>query len=125
MKVFFDWEVEGLRNASTTTNSNRVLANQEHGFLFALYLISVVSLQSDECESLLGQSKPKLLSDYEMLCEQALATSNFMGTSDIIVLQALALYVVSISLAISYESLIIETTRLLELTGKGSLVCGP
>ena len=96
MKIFFEWEVEGLRRVATTPRGIETLSKREHAFIFALYLISLVSLQDDECESLLGQSRPQLLLYFESLSEQALTASNFMGATDILILQASTLYIVSV-----------------------------
>ena len=96
LKVFFAWEVEELKSSSISPTTNKSFSNQEHAFLFALYLISSLSLSEDECWNMLRRKKLDLLQEFQWLCEQALAAANFLASTDIIMLQALTIYLVRI-----------------------------
>ncbi|KAK4570505.1 hypothetical protein LTR86_002585 [Recurvomyces mirabilis] len=62
----------------------------------AIYFISTVSLQNDECQSLLQGSKAELLTTYRSAIEDALSAAAFVTTTDIQVLQALVLYLTAL-----------------------------
>lgn len=67
--------------------------------LFAIYAIVVQSMKDDDCERRLGQNREKLLSYYISATKWALNRANFMGTSSILVLQALVLHLFTIRLS--------------------------
>jgi hypothetical protein len=56
-------------------------------------------MKADECERRLGQDREKLLSYYVSATKWALSRANFMGTSSIVVLQALTLHLYTIRLS--------------------------
>ncbi|MCJ1435673.1 hypothetical protein MMC27_005048 [Xylographa pallens] len=95
VKISFDWEIELIRATSIAPNGPDGLSFQEHAFIFAVYLISVTSLSEDECSRLLGRPKSTLFSEFQILCEQALAGSNFLGASDITTMQASTMYIIA------------------------------
>jgi Fungal specific transcription factor domain len=64
--------------------------------MFAIYTIAVGSLDDSECEALLGEARKTLLSRYRHGARRALARARFLGTADLVVLQAFVLYVLSI-----------------------------
>ena len=94
-KISFDWELEHIRGTAIAPNGSDELTYQEHAFIFAVYYASVTSLSEDECSRLLERPKATLVSDFQMLCEQALAASNLLGASDLTTIQASILYIVS------------------------------
>lgn len=94
MKIGFDWELEALRSV-TLANEASGFSYPEHAFVFATYTISILSMRDSACKELFGTTKARLLSEHQMLCEHALARSDFLCTSDFMVLQALALFIVS------------------------------
>jgi len=63
--------------------------------MFAIYCIALVSLQADEVERSFGESKKKLLSRCRQGAQLALSKASFLRTSNLMVLQALILYLVS------------------------------
>lgn len=63
--------------------------------MFAIYLIAVSSMTEDEVHSTLGDSKFALLARYHKATQQALINAGFMRTTELIVLQAYLLYLVS------------------------------
>ncbi|MCJ1284842.1 hypothetical protein MMC26_004179 [Xylographa opegraphella] len=95
MKISFTWEIERIRAIATAADGPAGLGFQEHAFIFAAYLISLVSLSEDECSTLLGRPKSTFCSELQLLCEQALAGSNFLGASEIIIMQASAMYMIA------------------------------
>ncbi|KAM0720277.1 hypothetical protein Q7P37_004413 [Cladosporium fusiforme] len=71
------------------------LANLPRGLealLFSIYYGAVTSLSSEDCLAKFGETKPVLLARYRFAIEQALARANYLITEEIIVLQALVLF---------------------------------
>lgn len=95
LKVFFEWDVQHLKEAALSHEGSKRFLSSEHALIFAIYFVAVHSLTDDEVRTSFGQTKMALLSQYQWLCEQALAASNFMGSLDIVTLQALTVYMVS------------------------------
>lgn len=60
--------------------------------LFAIYSLAVLSLQPDECQAMLGESKTVLVGRYTTGTKRALSRAKFLGTSDLMVLQAFVLH---------------------------------
>lgn len=91
----FDQELRQMRNTVTGYDGYSGLQCSDHAFLFAMYLISVTALSDEECLELLRQPKQSMLVDFRLLCEQALAGSDLLGSSESRVVQAAMLYIVS------------------------------
>ena len=76
--------------------------NLEHvsrGFealMFAIYAFAVTSLNPQECESKFGEPKPILLDKYRLGTQKALVRAGFLRSSDLVILQAFVLYLVSL-----------------------------
>jgi len=70
--------------------------------LCSIYTMAVASM--DECESVFGESKEVLHARYSTFTRQALVNAAFMRTSDISVLVAFVLYIISISGHSDFES---------------------
>ncbi|MCJ1337752.1 hypothetical protein MMC09_003035 [Bachmanniomyces sp. S44760] len=64
--------------------------------LFAIYALSVVSLKTEVCERTLGDSKRNLLAKFHYAAEQAFFAASLLRTSDMVVLQAFTLYLLSV-----------------------------
>lgn len=65
-------------------------------FMFAMYLIAVHSMTDNEVQDMFhGESKPRLLARYRHATQQALINAAFMRTTELTVLQAYLLYLVS------------------------------
>ena len=64
--------------------------------MFAIYAAAVMSLKDDECKRRLGEPREILLSHYLSATKLALSRAKFMGTTSIVILQALVLHVFSI-----------------------------
>jgi hypothetical protein len=63
--------------------------------LFAIYGAAVYTIDDDECEMKLGEPRKVLLARYRHATRKALARARFMNTSELVVLQALSLYLFS------------------------------
>lgn len=73
------------------------LANLSKSFealLFAIYYGVTTSLSAEDCLSTLGEERSVLLSRYRFALEQALARANFLTTEEIVVLQALVIFLI-------------------------------
>jgi hypothetical protein len=64
--------------------------------MFAIYFSDVLSLSEGECIQLLGDEKSELLRRYKYSVEQALAQAGFLETEEMLVLQALAIFLVGL-----------------------------
>lgn len=78
-----------------TTNIESVPRNFE-ALMFAIYAAAVMSLDDDECKRRLGGPRETLLSHYTSATKRALSRAKFMGTTSIVVLQALVLHIFSV-----------------------------
>lgn len=64
--------------------------------MFAVYAAAVMSLREDDCSQRLGEPRPVLLLRYLAATEAALTRADVLGTTDIVVLQALLLYLLAV-----------------------------
>jgi hypothetical protein len=64
--------------------------------MFAIYGAAVMSLNDDECKIRLYESRKALLSRYVTATKAALSRARFMGTTNLVVLQALVLHLLSV-----------------------------
>ena len=78
-----------------TTDIERGPRNFE-ALMFAIYAAAVMSLNDDECKRRLGEPREHLLSHYTSATKWALSQAKFMGTMNIVVLQALVLHLFSV-----------------------------
>lgn len=65
--------------------------------MFGIYFIAVTSMKEDEVQSMFGEDRSILLSKYQAAATQALVNAGFMRSTEFMVLQALFLYLVSLS----------------------------
>lgn len=63
--------------------------------LFSIYYIAVMSMTDEQVRDTFKEEKPRLMSKYHRGTQQALVNAGFMRTSDLVVLQAFLLYLVS------------------------------
>jgi hypothetical protein len=82
----FEWTIQEA--ASNLANLPRAL----EALLFTIYYGAVTSLSGEDCLARFGEGKPVLLARYRFAIEQALARANFLITEEIVVLQALVLF---------------------------------
>jgi hypothetical protein len=64
--------------------------------MFAIYSAAVMSLTDRECKQRLSEPRELLLSRYISATEAALSRAKFMGTTSLIVLQALIIHILSV-----------------------------
>ena len=76
--------------------------------MFAIYAAAVSSLDNDECVSTMGESRSVLLTRYSTATQQALIRAQYLKTSDLVVLQAYTLFLVSKSFC--YHMLVIYSS---------------
>lgn len=63
--------------------------------MFAIYFLSITSLRNDDCERIMGESRPGLLVRFSNATQQALINADLLKSSNMTVLQAFVLYLVS------------------------------
>ncbi|KAK2753330.1 hypothetical protein FQN55_003459 [Onygenales sp. PD_40] len=90
-------------------------------FMFAMYTCSVTSLSEDECQGQLGEPKETLLSRFQFGTKQSLINAKFMRSSDLTILRAFALYLVTIRRSLDSQSLWILTGTALRIAQRGGL----
>jgi hypothetical protein len=88
LPTFWTALTNGLRNPQGTSKSLEAVA-------FNFYLVTIRSLNEDECQSLFGLPKSVLFSRYRQASQQALVDAGFLSTSDPTTLRAYALFMVS------------------------------
>ncbi|KAK5061421.1 hypothetical protein LTR84_007964 [Exophiala bonariae] len=64
--------------------------------IFSIYCMSILSLSTQDCQTMFGSSKKYLLSRYQLGCRQALWNCDFLQTNNLDCLIALFLYLISI-----------------------------
>lgn len=93
MKIF---HVPTVQHTVLGQLSRPALAANEEALMSAIYLISAVSLDDDECRSSLQECRDELVRRFRRETEDALSAAGFVTTSDITVLQAFVLYLVAL-----------------------------
>lgn len=63
--------------------------------MFAIYLSSANSMNEQDCQKMMGESKAALLAKFSSATQQALINADFLKSTNLVVLQALTLYLVS------------------------------
>lgn len=94
IKINFDGVLQEVRSISTTPTGRMQLKDEDHAFVFCVYLMSVVSLPEGECTRVLRRPKQVLLSHYQAICEQALSRSNIFCITNTTLIRAILLYIV-------------------------------
>ncbi|RDW67549.1 hypothetical protein BP6252_08945 [Coleophoma cylindrospora] len=70
----------------------RAIPRSFEALMFAIYGTAVMSLNDDECLQKLGETRKTLLLRYTTATKAALSRARFMGTTNLVVLQALVLH---------------------------------
>ncbi|CAO2654056.1 Nn.00g107890.m01.CDS01 [Neocucurbitaria sp. VM-36] len=94
VKIFHAPTVQQLIS-NATGDLDDVPRNVE-ALLFAIYCITTESLSDGECIAILGQSKSAASQRFRFGAQHALIKSSFLRTSDIMVLQAFTLFILSL-----------------------------
>lgn len=66
-----------------------------NALMFAIYFSAVNSLSDAACEAMIGQGKSAVLTKYYLGTQHALISAGFLKSSDLVVLQAYVLFLVS------------------------------
>lgn len=89
--------VPTLRPAIQKAASNtRTVPRSFEALMFSIYSAAVMSLKEDECKQKFGEPRKSLLSGYISATKAALSRAKFMGTTSLVVLQALILHIISV-----------------------------
>lgn len=78
------------------TSNLKGISKGFEALLFSIYGAAVMSMKDEDCTYRLGESRELLLSQYIAASKQALSRANFMGTTSIVVLQALVLHILAV-----------------------------
>lgn len=71
------------------------ISKSTEALLFSIYAFAVTSNSNEECEARLGEDQLVLVARYQLATQQALRNADFLRTSDMEVMQAFLLYLVS------------------------------
>ena len=82
-----------LLDASANLES---ISKESEALMFAIYLSAVQSMSADECQSIMGECKGALIRKYHPAVRSALLRANFTSSLNILVVQAFALYLLSV-----------------------------
>lgn len=99
IRISFNWDLDRLESATVLAACPTRADDAQDALLSSIYLASIVSVSDAECETKLHRSKSSLLSEFQTLCEEALARTNILCMKNIVSLKAMAIYLVSISLS--------------------------
>jgi hypothetical protein len=81
-----------LFDASSNLDS---ISKSMEALMFAIYSTAVASMSDEECLNIIGQTKAVLQAKNQFATKQALLKAEFIKSSDLVVLQAYALFLVS------------------------------
>ncbi|KAI0471129.1 fungal-specific transcription factor domain-containing protein [Xylariaceae sp. FL0804] len=93
-KVIHVPTVQPLLVEAATNRTN--LPKNVEALLFAIYLMGTVALEESECVEQLGYSKAEAYNRFSQGCRTVLVRVGFLQASDLIVVQALVLYLYSL-----------------------------
>ncbi|KAE8145466.1 fungal-specific transcription factor domain-containing protein [Aspergillus avenaceus] len=82
-----------FRNAAANPD---LLDKNSEALLLSMYYVSVVSLTSEQCLSLLGEDRDTLVSRYRFAVEQALSKANLLNTQSLMLLQAAVIFLIAV-----------------------------
>ncbi len=72
------------------------ISKEWEALMFAIYLSAIQSMSTDDCQMILGESKGVLIQRYHPAVRSALVRANFTSSVDILLVQAFALYLLSV-----------------------------
>ena len=72
------------------------ISKATEALIFAIYSCAVYSMNNSECEKVTGATKSVMLTKYQCAARQALISAGLLKTSNMMVLQAYTLFLVSI-----------------------------
>lgn len=89
---------------SASAAPNKIQRPME-ALMFAIYFAAITSMTDEEVQSTFGDDKAVLLGKYHQATQQALVNAGFMRTTDLMVLQALFLYLLCVRQYVDPRSL--------------------
>lgn len=87
----------------TAINNPSEVVEDVNALLFSIYFAATTSLPADDAMNLLGQGKSIALKIFKQDLEQSLARANILDNPSLTLLQALAIYLVSIVFLIDVD----------------------
>ncbi|KAH8812480.1 fungal-specific transcription factor domain-containing protein [Xylogone sp. PMI_703] len=78
-----------------TTADLESITKATEALMFGIYSVSVMSMDNDACLKLFNESKDVVIIRFQSAARQALRNAGLLRSSDIVVLQAFALYLIS------------------------------
>ena len=72
------------------------ISKEWEALMFAIYLSAIQSMTDEECQSVMSESKGALVRRYHTAVRSALLRANFIRSLDILLVQAFALYLLSV-----------------------------
>ena len=94
------------RNDSTSLSNSKSPTPSEQALLFAVYYAAVVSLEEEEVTTSFGVKKSELVSKYRTGLEASLACADFLNKPDILIVQALCIFLNLVMLFLSLFGLV-------------------
>ena len=94
MKLLHDPQTELVIAQASQTLDN--VSKPVEALLFAIYFAVITSMNADDCSAVLGVDRVATLQKYRFATEQAFARANFLTTSDIMVLQAMLIFLIAV-----------------------------
>jgi hypothetical protein len=73
------------------------ISQSTEALMFAIYFLSITSLKNNDCERIMGESRSLLLARFSNATQQALINAELLKSSNMPVLQAFVLFLVSLS----------------------------
>lgn len=80
---------------SVLSGNTESIPKPTEALMFAIYAMAILSMSDSECDSAFGKPRSVLLARYQDAARQALINASYLRTSDIVVLQAYFLFLVS------------------------------
>lgn len=71
---------------------------------FSLYFMAICTLNQDECQSIMGEDKPKLLRKYRTAVEIAMSRAQLLQNPDKLVLQSFIIYLLGLRTCMQYST---------------------
>ena len=72
------------------------ISKEWEALMFAIYLLAIQSITANECQLIMGESKSTLVRRYHSAVRSALLRANFTSSIDLLLVQALTLYLLAV-----------------------------
>ncbi|KAL5420897.1 hypothetical protein PMIN04_006074 [Paraphaeosphaeria minitans] len=93
IKIFFDWEIAPV--VQKVQASASTLSIEEEALVNGIRFVAALTLTQEECQSILSESKHKLLQQCQKSTEYVLTNAEYSETTDKRVLQSFILYILA------------------------------